>query len=163
MTMLKKMFLFMIVLSVVIVAGDSKQYGKELTLNEKTNISDLMKNPEQFVGKKVQVEGTVVSVCSHKGCWIDLKSDKEYEKIRVKVNDGEIVFPVEAVGKKAVVEGVLEVKVVKSTPSCGGCSDKSEKKAAMKTEEKAAAGAPCCGDKVEKKVYQIKGLGAKIS
>ena len=39
---------------------------------------------------------------------MEIASDKEFETIRVKVNDGEIVFPLSAKGKLAKVEGVLE-------------------------------------------------------
>ena len=41
-------------------AADSKKYGNEITLSEKTEISQIMANPENFVGKKVLVEGTIV-------------------------------------------------------------------------------------------------------
>ncbi|MEJ2197522.1 MAG: DUF4920 domain-containing protein [Desulfuromonadales bacterium] len=50
----------------------------------------------------------MVDVCSRRGCWIYLAGDREYEKIRIKVTDGEIVFPMEARGKQAVVEGIVE-------------------------------------------------------
>jgi hypothetical protein len=43
-----------------------------------------------------------------RGCWIYLAGDRDFEKIRIKVTDGEIVFPMEARGKTAVVEGVVE-------------------------------------------------------
>ena len=82
-----------------------KKYGKEITLEEKTKISDILKNPVEFEGKKVLVEGTVVGVCEKRGCWIKLASDEGYGTIKIKVNDGEIVFPLEAKGKKALVEG----------------------------------------------------------
>jgi hypothetical protein len=87
-----------------------KEYGKKITLKEKTKISDILADPEQFNGKKVLVEGTVVDVCSNRGCWIKLASDKEFESIRFKVDDGVIVFPMDAKGKTAVAEGVVSVR-----------------------------------------------------
>ena len=42
------------------------------------------------------------------GCWIDIAGEKKGEKIRVKVKDGEIVFPKDSKGKKVSVEGVVE-------------------------------------------------------
>jgi len=39
---------------------------------------------------------------------MEIASDKEFETIRIKVKDGEIVFPLKAKGKLAKVEGVLE-------------------------------------------------------
>ena len=42
------------------------------------------------------------------GCWIDIAGKRPYEKMQVKVDDGVIVFPVNAKGKNAVAEGVFE-------------------------------------------------------
>jgi hypothetical protein len=51
------------------------------------------------------IEGEILDVCPMMGCWIELKSDEADEMIKVKVNDGEIVFPMEAIGSTAMVEG----------------------------------------------------------
>ncbi|MBV6512312.1 MAG: hypothetical protein FMNOHCHN_01809 [Ignavibacteriaceae bacterium] len=88
------------------LTGDSKKFGEQITMTEKTKISDILADPESFVGKKVLVEGEVIDVCSAAGCWMELKSDKD-GKIKIKVKDGEIVFPMEAAGKKALVEGLV--------------------------------------------------------
>jgi len=103
--------LIVIVLAVSsVLAGSPKKYGKEITLKEPTRISDIMANPEKYNGKRVLVEGAVVDVCKKRGCWIKLASDKEFESIRFKVEDGVIVFPMEAKGKTATAEGVLSAK-----------------------------------------------------
>ncbi|MHC4822206.1 MAG: DUF4920 domain-containing protein, partial [Planctomycetota bacterium] len=47
--------------------------------------------------------------CEMRGCWMDIASDREFEKIQIKVDDGVIVFPMTAKGKSALVEGVVEV------------------------------------------------------
>ena len=67
-------------------------YGEALTLTELTPISAIHDAPEDFVGERVLVEGQVVAVCESRGCWIDVESDREYEKIQIKVDDGVIVF-----------------------------------------------------------------------
>ena len=41
------------------------------------------------------------------GCWMTIVDPVGERTIRVKVNDGEIVFPKSAVGKLATVEGKL--------------------------------------------------------
>ena len=86
----------------------SKTFGQGVTLPEETAISSIIDNPAAYVGKTVKVSGLVVDVCSTRGCWIYLAGDRDFEKIRIKVTDGEIVFPMEARGKTAVVEGVVE-------------------------------------------------------
>ena len=86
-----------------------KKYGTALTLTEVTKISDIYANPDKFAGKRVQVEGPVVDVCAEMGCWLALGSDKESQVLRFKVEDGVIVFPMTAKGKKAKVEGIVTV------------------------------------------------------
>jgi hypothetical protein len=101
-----------LVLGAAPVRSQSKDYGKPLTLKEKTSISAILKNPHAFHGKKVQVEGTIVEVCEERGCWIRIASDKEFESIRFKVEDGVITFPLDAKGKLALAEGVVQVNML---------------------------------------------------
>jgi hypothetical protein len=82
-------------------------YGTGVELTEKISISEILKNPEEFVGRKVLVEGKIIDVCQHAGCWIDIEGSTSNEMIKIKVKDGEIVFPVEAKGSTALVEGVV--------------------------------------------------------
>ena len=86
----------------------AKSFGSAIELSEETAISSILDHPESYVGRKVKVSGLVIDVCTMRGCWIYLAGDRDFEKIRIKVTDGEIVFPMEARGKTAVVEGVVE-------------------------------------------------------
>jgi len=103
-------FVLLILLLAVLTpsAALAKTFGEGISLSDVTAISSIIDNPVAYVGKKVKVSGLVVDVCSRRGCWIYLAGDREYEKIRIKVTDGEIVFPMEARGKQAVVEGIVE-------------------------------------------------------
>ncbi|NNG15177.1 MAG: DUF4920 domain-containing protein [Gemmatimonadales bacterium] len=83
-------------------------YGETITLADTTRISEILSHPGDHVGQRVLVTGMVVDVCSKRGCWLELASDREYETLRVKVDDGVIVFPMTARGHRAVVEGVVE-------------------------------------------------------
>ena len=92
----------------------TEKYGEHLSLKEKTKISDIIDNPEAYLDKTVLVEGKVLDVCPMAGCWIELSSNREGQKIKVKVEDDEIVFPQEAKGKTALVEGkVYKIKLSK--------------------------------------------------
>lgn len=134
-------------------AGGGNKYGKEISLKEKTKISTILKNPKDFVGKKVLVEGNVVGVCEKRGCWIELASDKPFQKIKVKVKDGEIVFPLEEKGKSALVEGqVYEIKMTKEQAIA---SAKNEAEEHGKKFDLASVTGPVT-------LYQIKGIGAVI-
>ncbi len=90
-------------------AGE-KKFGKELTIKERTKISQILANPEQYKGKRVLVEGMIVDVCKERGCWIKIASDKEFETITFKVEDGVMVFPLDVKGQTAVAEGVISVR-----------------------------------------------------
>jgi len=79
--------------------------GKPLELKQRTAIADLEKKPGDFVGKTVQVRGRITEVCEKMGCWMNLVDPDSNAKVRIKVKDGEIVFPKEAIGRMAVAEG----------------------------------------------------------
>lgn len=105
-------FLSIVALSLCVLAvssGAEKKFGKKITLKEKTKISDIIANPEKYHGKKVLVEGPITDVCKMRGCWIKLGSDKEFETMTFKVEDGVIVFPMDIKGKTAIAEGVVSV------------------------------------------------------
>lgn len=91
-----------------LVLAEEIRLGEPLTLTEVTKVSDINKNTEKYIGKRVLIEGMVINVCAARGCWLDISSDVPFEKIQVKVVDGEIVFPLEAKGRTARVEGIAE-------------------------------------------------------
>jgi hypothetical protein len=87
-----------------------KTYGAGLRLAETTPVEDLLARPEEFVGRAVRVDGEVVEVCEMAGCWMAIRAGGAAAggAVRVKVADGEIVFPVSARGKPAAAEGGFE-------------------------------------------------------
>jgi hypothetical protein len=91
------------------LSAAGRKFGKPLTLKDTTKISDIYAGPDQFNGKRVRVHGPIVDVCAERGCWIAIGSDKEFQTLRFKVDDGVIVFPMEIKGQTAIVEGVLTV------------------------------------------------------
>lgn len=153
---MKKTLLSILLIAVsvtYIYAGSGNKYGKEITLKEKTKVSAILAEPQKFLGKTVLVEGTVVAVCEKRGCWIELASDKKFQKIKIKVKDGEIVFPLEESGKTALVEGtVYEIKMTK---------EQALEQAKHEAEEHGHKFDPE-SVKGPVTIYQIKGLGAVI-
>lgn len=89
------------------VAGEVS-YGKGVQLAESTSIDKILADPDAYVGKTVRIEGKVLDVCPMAGCWMELAGSAEGKMLKVKVDDGVIVFPVTAKGKSAVAEGVVE-------------------------------------------------------
>jgi hypothetical protein len=98
-----KISLAILAAATLLCAADTK-LGKPLALKQPTPIATLLAHPEDYAGKTVQVKGKITEVCQMMGCWMELTND-ENQRIRIKVNDGEIVFPKDAAGRTAVAEG----------------------------------------------------------
>ena len=97
---------FLFVSTFTAAAADEK-LGAPLTIKEQTAIADLMAKPVRYVGRNVQVKGKVTEVCQMMGCWMMLTDTETGAAVRIKVKDGEIVFPKDAVGKIAIAEGTF--------------------------------------------------------
>lgn len=146
-------FVAILLLSSIAFAGGGKKYGKSLTLKKTTKISAILENPKDFVGKKVLIEGMIVDVCEKRGCWMELAGDKEFQKIRIKVEDGVIVFPMEAKGKKAKAEGTVEEIVQTKEQALAYAEHHAEEHGTTFDPSTITEG---------KTTYRIRGLGAVI-
>lgn len=151
--MIKQILSLLIIVSVISFAQTEK-LGKEITLSEKTKISEITTNPEEFLGKTVLVEGEVLEVCPAAGCWMELKSDDGVGKIKIKVRDGDIVFPMAAKGKKAVVEGTVYKIELTNEEAVEYYKHLAEETG--KEFDPSTVTGPVT-------IYQIKGLGAEIN
>ena len=89
------------------MAAEEIKFGETIELSESINISQILENPSAHLDNMIRVEGTIIGVCGHMGCWMEIAGDKPYTKIRVKVNDGDMVFPLTAKGQHAIIEGEL--------------------------------------------------------
>lgn len=97
------------VLSISLLGAEPTTLGAGVTLGEVTPIADVIARPAAFEGKTVRIEGVVTAVCTHMGCWMALAPAADAKQtVRLKVEDGVIVFPVSAKGKKASAQGVVE-------------------------------------------------------
>jgi hypothetical protein len=133
-------------------AGEAK-LGKPLTLKDQVAIDKLVAAPESHIGKIVQVKGEVREVCQKMGCWMMIADPATNKAVRIKVKDGEIVFPKTAVGKKAVAEGKF-VKI-EMTKEQAIAQAKHEAEENNKPFDPATVTGP-------KTIYQIAGTGAVI-
>lgn len=137
------------------LASGGKKYGAGVTLTTSVGIGELLASPEKFVGKKVRVDGVVTAVCAKRGCWMMLTDPEREMGIRIKVEDGVIVFPMEAMGRKASAEGIFEV-----------INPAGERHEGEQHDEPGAGGHSCAEqEKAAKKAsatYQIAGTGAIV-
>ncbi len=91
-------------------ASVAQNFGGVVDHQALTPISKIVATPDQYLDKPVTVQGEIISVCSKQGCWMQLASDVAEQQFKIKVRDGDMVFPVSAKGKKAFATG----KVVKT-------------------------------------------------
>jgi hypothetical protein len=100
--------LILLVLTVVFsMASEEIKFGEPIGLKKSLKITKILENPGDYLNKVIRVEGTIVGVCAHMGCWMEIAADEPFTKIRVKVKDGDMVFPLTAKGRHAVIEGEL--------------------------------------------------------
>jgi Domain of unknown function (DUF4920) len=92
------------------VAQRGKSFGAGVKLAQATSIDTILANPKEWDGKTVRVEGMITDVCPKRGCWMELAGSEPGHKLKFKVTDGEMVFPMDAKGQRASAEGVIAVK-----------------------------------------------------
>jgi len=153
--------------AVPVSAGDSTSYGDGVTLDQAVEIETLLANPDDYVGRKVRVDGVITGVCKMRGCWMQITDPESGNGVRVKVEDGVMVFPYTSMGYEAQAEGVFEA--IKLTPE-----QIEARKAAAHNHEPGescdkngpkgeGAGAGCDAPAVGEYVYMIQGTGAVIT
>ena len=92
-----------------VAAPKGQKFGAGVTLTDAVAIDAILANPTAYKGKTVRVEGMVTDVCQKRGCWFEMAGTQPGAKLRFKVTDGEMVFPVDSKGKQAVAQGEVSV------------------------------------------------------
>ncbi len=144
----------LLLLAPAVLAADATTYGDGVKVEDATSIAEILADPDAFVGKTVRVEGGVLDVCPKKGCWIEVGDEEQH--IRIKVDDGVIVFPTDAAGKIAAAEGEVEAIEMTRERYVGWLAHLAEEKGETFDEAEADVGdGPF-------RMIQIKGTGATI-
>ena len=153
--------------SIPVAAGDGVgTYGDGVTLTEAVAIDTLIGNPDEYIGKTVRVDGVITAVCKKRGCWMQVTDKDSGNGVRIKVEDGVIVFPYESMGREAAAEGVFEA--IKLTPEqiearSAAAHNHGEGETCDRSGPKGeGAGAGCDAPAVNEYVYLIRGTGAVI-
>ncbi|MBL0157430.1 MAG: DUF4920 domain-containing protein [Bryobacterales bacterium] len=146
-------FALSLLLAAALCLAAGNPLGKPLTLKTQTSIADISAKPADYVGKTLQVKGKITEVCQAMGCWMMLVDPATKASLKIKVKDGEIVFPKESVGKIATAEGTLaKIEMTKEQAIEQAKHEAEENK---KTFNPASITGPVT-------IYQLKGTGAVI-
>ncbi len=135
--------------SLATAAAAPETFGAGVSLSEVTPLDRVLARPAELEGKTVRVEGVVTAVCTHMGCWMALARPEAPggPTVMLKVDDGVVVFPVTAKGRRASAQGVVE--------RVGGNAESREAAA----EHARQAGQ---GPKAKPAQWQIKATGAVV-
>lgn len=132
----------------------AEEFGGGVKAAEATPISKILADPDAYVGKTVRIEGKVLDVCPMKGCWMELAAEDGKQSLKVKVDDGVIVFPMTAKGKLAVAEGTVESIPMSKEQYVSWLEHLAEERG-EKFDASAVGEGPF-------RVLQLKGMGARI-
>jgi hypothetical protein len=128
-----------------------RTYGEGVTSRPAVSIRALLEQPRQYVGQTVRVEGLVSAVCQHMGCWLEITDAELGRGVRFKVRDGVIVFPKDAVGRRASAEGVFEEIATSPVRESHGADERAAQASGVPTAEPAS-----------EKLYWVRARGAVL-
>ena len=109
-------------------APKGQTYGQVTADGPTLTPAEVLASIDKYDGKTVRVAGTVGDVCAKRGCWLDV-AGAGGETLRLKVKDGEVVFPQSIKGKKVIAEGIvvkIPVDPAEDTAACGGGEEHAE-------------------------------------
>jgi hypothetical protein len=148
---LMKILCAVLVASCTLSAAELK-LGKPLTAKSPMPLATLVSHADDYVGKTVQVQGKITAVCQMMGCWMELTNDAG-QRVRIKVEDGEIVFPKDSSGKIAVAEGKFTRTELTREQAVARAKEEAEDNGRKFDPSKVKGGMT---------LYQIEGTGAVI-
>ncbi len=155
----------------VFAGSDFVEYGEGVTIEKAVSVKTLLAAPDDYVGKTVRVDGVITGVCKMRGCWMQLTDPETGNGVRIKVDDGVIVFPYEAMGRKASAEGVFQVitltpeQVQARAEQQAGEPAQAEGEGCDKADQKkdgSGEGAGCDAPVQDNRVLVVHGTGAVI-
>jgi uncharacterized protein YdeI (BOF family) len=114
---MKQIILFLIVSIFVLTscnntrseAQQSEQTNNEqITILKATELAAAMETTDEL---HVQLSGTIVEVCQHSGCWMDIDMGND-QRVLVTFPEEVFVTPKDAVGKQAIVNGTATKVII---------------------------------------------------
>jgi len=142
---------FALLVTMTALSAAEVKLGKPLTVKEPMPLATLLAHADDYVGKTVQVRGKITEVCQMMGCWMELTDAGK--RVRIKVEDGDIVFPKDSAGKVALAEGKLTKKELTREQAVAQAKEEAEENGRKFDPAKV---------KGPMTLYQIDGTGAVI-
>lgn len=88
------------------VKKEADRYGQEISNRTATKVEAILKEPGNFDGKTVTIQGKIIRECPT-GCWFEVKENSGI--IYVDINPSGFAIP-QKVGDKVIVEGKVQLR-----------------------------------------------------
>jgi hypothetical protein len=105
-TLIKTLLMSLILIQTSLI--EARDFGSGAEMDKLVPISKVLSAPKEYLNKDITVEGAIVAVCENQGCWLKIASDKKFQTLRIKVKDGDMVFPPNSKDKMAFATGKLK-------------------------------------------------------
>ncbi|MDP4536019.1 DUF4920 domain-containing protein [Alkalimonas collagenimarina] len=107
---MNKLFITLVAAGCLLSSVQAAQihFGDEVKQEQLVALSSILAAPEQYLEQEVTVQGTITAVCEKMHCWMRFATKDNEPAFRLKVRDGDMVFPLSAKGKTAYATGVLQ-------------------------------------------------------
>lgn len=94
------------------IAYASQSFGPAFDFSNSAavTVAQVLAKPDSYLQQPFTIQGKIDAVCQKKGCWMQFATAADQPTFRLKVKDGDIVFPVSAKGKTAYAHGSLKAK-----------------------------------------------------
>lgn len=92
-----------------VLAESSVSFGDTVNKQQITAVASILAKPAAYLEQQVTVVGEVTGVCTKQQCWMTLATAENEPRFRIKVRDGDMVFPLSAKGKTAYATGTVKV------------------------------------------------------
>jgi hypothetical protein len=110
--MFKNLFLLSISMVILFGCGSSTDMKNDQDANQEIvmlTIDQFNENPDDFVGKQIVIEGTVMHVCKHSGKRMFIGGGEELEeRLQIKSSDEIATFDVDYEGLDVLVTGIVD-------------------------------------------------------
>ena len=85
---------------------EGERIGEEVQPQQSVRFAVVDATPKNYFDKTVLVEATITAVCKKKGCWMQVEDEGRTAMVRWETGcDGKYKFPLEAVGKRVLIQG----------------------------------------------------------
>lgn len=106
--MRKTVFTALVAASLFTLQAAPLSFGPEFDKTHVVAVTDVIANPAAYLQQDITVTGKIQAVCKKQGCWMTLAAAEDAPTFRIKVRDGDMVFPLSSMGKTAYAHGRIQ-------------------------------------------------------